>query len=117
MASDLFGQWLAHYDTIHRGYTPSGIANGVTATGGWSFPRILGGYNLYRGTDGAESIAFGLPVGAAGREAGNISNFGWRPHAASTKYAYVVKAIGGGGVESEASHPARVAEFDANGAL
>jgi hypothetical protein len=47
----------------------------------------------------------------------SVGNFGWRPHAASARYAYVVKAIGGGGVESEATHPARVAEFDASGEL
>jgi len=57
----------AHYDPIHRGYTPRGIANGVTATGGWCFPRVLsGGYNLYRGPSAA-SIDFSRPVGAAGR--------------------------------------------------
>lgn len=117
MQSDLFTKWLVHYDPIHRGYTLAGIANGVTATGGWSFPRILGGYNLYRGTGGADSIDFSLPIGSAGREATAISNFGWRPHFSSTTYTYAVKAIGGGGFESSASHPARVAQFDGAGAL
>jgi len=117
VASELFDKWLAHYDPIHRGYTPRGIANGVTATGGACFPRIGGGYNLYRGTDGTESIDFSLPVGAAGRVATSIKNFAWRPHAPSTRYLYVVKAIGGGGVESDASRPGRVAEFDAGGDL
>ncbi len=117
MASGLFEKWLGHYDSIHRGYTPRGIANGVTATNGWCFPRVNGGYNLYRGCRGVESIDFALPVGAAGPLASSIANFRWRPHAALARYAYVVKAIGGGGVESEATYPARVAEFDAARAL
>jgi len=117
MPSDLFQKWLAHYDPIHRGYTPAGIANGLTVTGGCSFPRIGGGYNLYRGADGVDSIDYANPVGAAAGEATAISNFPWRAHAASTTYVYVVRSIGGGGVESSASHPARVAEFDDGGVL
>lgn len=113
----MFGKWLAHYDPIHRGYTPSGIANGVTAMCGWAFPRVRGGYNLYRGTSGAESIDFVHPVGAAGVTSTTIDNFSWRPHADTTQYAYAVRAIGGGGVESAASHPTRVAEFDGAGSL
>lgn len=105
MALDLLSKWLTHYDPIHRGYTPRGIANGVSATLGWSFPRLAGGYNLYRtGTD--------QPVGAAGANATQVANFAWRPHAADTTYEYVVRSIGGGGVESMSSAPASVAEFD-----
>ncbi len=117
MASDLFIKWLAHYDTIHRGYTPAGIANAVTATGGSSFPRMAGGYNLYRGVDDDGAIDYANPVGAAGRNATTIANFTWRPHAASTRYFYTIKAVGGGGVESAASLPARIAEFDQSGGL
>lgn len=117
MATGMLGKWLAHYDPIHRGYTPAGIANGVTAMGGWGFPRVRGGYNVYRGTGGAESIDFAHPVGAAGFTSTTIANFSWRPHANATQYAYAIKAIGGGGVESEASHPSRVAEFDGSGNL
>jgi len=117
MVAELMAKWLAHYDPIHRGYTPAGIANGVTATGGYSFPRVRGGYNLYRGTSGAESIDYSQPVGAAAREVTTVSNFSWRPHSAMTTYAYAVRGIGGGGVESIASHPARVVAFDAVGAI
>ncbi len=117
MASDLLTKWLVHYDPIHRGYAPNGIANGVTATGGWTFPRVGGGYNLYRGVGSSEAVDFDHPVGAAGGGASSVMNFSWRPHAASTRYCYRVKSIGGGGVESAASVPAAVAEFDALGAL
>ena len=117
MSVDLFEKWLAYYDPIHRGYTVRGIANALTATNGWCFPRVAGGYNLYRGSDSIESIDFAHPAGAAGSLATSIGNFPWHPHAASTCYVYAIKAIGGGGVESEASRPARVAEFDVESAL
>ncbi len=117
MASELFDKWLAHYDSIHRGWTVRGIANGVSAMNGWGVPRVAGGYNLYRGSGSADAIDFTSPVGAAGRDVVGISNFAWRPHAVSTRYYYAVKSIGGGGVESEGSLPARVAEFDGGGGL
>ncbi len=109
MASELLSKWLTHYDPIHRGYTPRGIANGVSATLGWSFPRVAGGYNLYRtGSD--------QPVGAAGANATGVSNFSWRPHAANTTYDYELRSVGGGGVESASSSPI-LAEFSAGGDL
>ena len=100
MTDCLLAKWLDHYDPIHRGYTPRGIANGVCATAGWTFPRLGGGYNLYRGTPTADDIDYGVPVGAAGAGAGRINNFLWRPHTADTEYFYVCRAVGGGGVES-----------------
>ena len=30
--SDLLEKWLRHYDPIHRGWTPAGIANGAVTT-------------------------------------------------------------------------------------
>ena len=100
--SDLLRRWLAHYDPIHRGYTPRGIANAVCATNGWAFPRVRGGTNLYRGSPTAEAVDLTHPVGAAGRGATTIANFPWRPHGAGKEYYYVLRAIGGGGVESPA---------------
>ncbi|UCG15489.1 MAG: hypothetical protein JSV19_09345 [Phycisphaerales bacterium] len=117
MMSDLFGKWLDHYDPIHLGYTPRGIANGVCATGGWFFPRITGGYNLYRGSPGAGEIDYGRPVGAAGTAATEIRNFPWCLHASNTTYAYVVRSIGGGGVESDSSAPPVSVEIDALGTV
>ena len=111
----LLEKWLAHYDPIHRGWTLRGIANGVCATCGWCFPSVSGGYNLYRGSPGAESIDYGAPVGAADAAAEQIHSFAWRPHAPNMTYAYVVRAIGGGGVESESSDPPVTVETDAQG--
>ncbi len=115
MASELLNKWLTHYDPIHRGYTPMGIANGVSATLGWSFPRVAGGYNLYRGV-GSGAVDFDQPVGAVGANATAVANFSWRPHAVDTTYSYVLKSVGGGGVESLASQAA-VAAFDGVGGL
>ena len=122
MSEDLLAKWLDHYDPIHRGYTPRGIANAVCATNGWSFPRIQGGYNLYRGTPTAEAIDYTFPVGAAGPQATTkphppfrIANFSWRPHAADTEYFYTLRAVGGGGVESPPTEPAVSVAFDAAG--
>lgn len=113
--TDLFDKWLDHYDPIHRGYTPRGIANAVCATNGWCFPRIGGGYNLYRGTPTIEDIDYSVPVGAAGPGVGQVANFAWWSHAADTEYFYVLRAIGGGGVESASSAPPVAVAFDAAG--
>ena len=104
--SELLDKWLAHYDSIHRGWTPRGIANGLCATNGFCFPRMAGGYNLYRGTPGLEDVDTNIPVGAAGAKATQIQTFSWRPHAASTGYVFVLRSIGGGGVESASSDEA-----------
>ena len=109
---DLLRRWLTYYDPIHRGFTPAGIANGVCATAGFFFPRVSGGYNLYRGVGSASAIDFNFPVGAAGAEAAEIRNFTWWGHSFETEYYYAVRAVGGGGVESEASHPAMKVPFD-----
>jgi hypothetical protein len=111
--SEMLDKWLAHYDPIHRGWTPRGVANGVCATNGFAFPRVGGGYNLYRGADGA--IDDGAPVGATGSKAQSITTFAWRRHQASNVYRYALRAIGGGGVESASSASMVTVDFDAAG--
>lgn len=115
MVTDLLSKWLAYYDPIHRGWTPKGIANGVSATRGFSFPRVAGGYNLYRGAPGADDIDFSAPVGASGAAAREIKTFSWRVHAPSTTYAYALRSVGGGGVESAASVAVGPVPFDVAG--
>lgn len=115
MITDLLSKWLAHYDPIHRGWTPRGIANGVCATNGYCFPRIGGGYNLYRGTPDAASIDYSSPVGAAGANAVEIRTFAWRLHQPSTDYVYALRSIGGGGVESASSPIGDSVPFDGTG--
>lgn len=113
MACDnLLQKWLLFYDPIHRGFTPKGIANGGMTTVGWSFPRIRGGFNLYRGTPTAGDIDYDYPVGAAGHDAVEIRNFSWRNHSPDTDYFYGLRAINGGGCESAISEPLWPARFD-----
>ncbi|UCD28531.1 MAG: hypothetical protein JSV03_15855, partial [Planctomycetota bacterium] len=99
MVVSLLQRWLSHYDPIHRGWTPVGIANGICTTVGYSFPRIRGGYNLRRAVD-RKPEASDLIVGVAGADAQTIHNFSWVTHQASTDYYYRLTAVSGGGVEN-----------------
>ena len=112
---NLLTKWLAFYDPIHRGFTPRGIANGGITTVGWSFPRIKGGFNLYRGTPSGNDIDFSDPVGAAGFDATEIRNFTWRNHNPSTTYYYGLKSVNGGGCESAPADRLWPATFDGAG--
>lgn len=110
--SDLLSKWLVHYDPIHRGWSPRGIANGLCATSGFAFPRVAGGYNLYRSQADAGDPDYAAPVGAAGASAREIATFSWLPHAANATYVYAVRSIGGGGVESAPSALSKTVPFD-----
>jgi len=99
MTDNLLQKWLAYYDPIHRGWTPRGVANGICATGGWFFPRILGGYNLRR-SQGQVPGQDEIIVGAAGAQADSIRTFPWVSHTADESYIYRLTAVGGGGVEN-----------------
>ena len=97
---ELLGKWLEHYDPIHRGWTRRGIANGVCMTRGFAFPRIAGGYNLYRGGPTGADVDYTAPVGAAGARAAGIRTLPWGRLEAGAEYIFVLRSIGGGGVES-----------------
>jgi len=114
VSDTLLAKWLLHYDPIHRGWTPAGIANGVCATCGFSFPRIRGGYNLRRSGGGVPGASEPM-AGAAGCDAVSIRTFPWVAHAPSTSYTYRLFAIGGGGVESLDQEASALAAFDAAG--
>jgi len=112
--TDLLSKWLVHYDPIHRGWTPRGIAGAVCTTRGYGFARVGGGYNLYRGVVGS-GIDFSSPVGAAGFDATQIKTFEWRGHSALTQYRYALRSVGGGGVESDPGPQGAVVSFDGTG--
>lgn len=114
MSHTLLAEWLKHYDPIHRGWTPAGIANGACATAGFSFPRIKGGYNLRRGTSSPPGPADQI-VGAAGHDATTIRTFPFVGHEPSTTYCYRLFAVGGGGVENTVEEVVAEAAFDAAG--
>ncbi|NOX58651.1 MAG: hypothetical protein GXP29_07305 [Planctomycetes bacterium] len=110
--SELLERWLLHYDSIHRGWTPAGIANGVTATNGFAFPRIMGGYNLYRSPVGAAASDPQLIVGASGANASSIETFAWAIAPALSDQRFILRSIGGGGVESAPSSDEVGVAFD-----
>lgn len=114
MPDTLLTKWLRYYDPLHRGWTPDGIANGVCATNGFAFPRIKGGYNLYRSTS-RQSGPQGRIVGAAGHDAATIRLFEWVTHAPSTTYYYWLCTVGGGGAENRLDETVVEAVFDATG--
>ncbi len=111
MSISLLERWLAHYDPIHRGWTVAGIANGVSATNGFSFPRVRGGYNLRRVREGQAAEI----VGAAGADASTIRTFPWVRHAADARDSYQLAAVNGGGVENLQESIATVVGFDGQG--
>ncbi|MCA9252831.1 MAG: hypothetical protein R3E58_14390 [Phycisphaerae bacterium] len=110
--STLLACWLEHYDSIHRGWTPRGIANGVCATNGFAFPRVAGGYNLYRRDVDA---AFVEIVGASGAHADCVANFAWAAADALAAVRFELRSIGGGGVESAPSAIGVDVQFDETG--
>ncbi len=114
MTADLLTKWLTHYDPVHRGWTPAGIASGVCASNGFFFPRIRGGYNLRREI-GSVPQAGSRIVGAAGFDAAQIRTFPWVSHAANATYTYRVTVINGGGVEEWAEETVSITGFDASG--
>ena len=114
MVISLLDRWLAHYDPIHRGLTPRGIANGLCATGGFAFPRIRGGYNLYRSTAEMPPTE-GAPVGAAGADATTVRTFSWIRHGADSCYVYRLTSLNGGGAENVCDEIVCIACFDADG--
>lgn len=114
MASKLLQDWLGTYDPIHRGWTRAGIANGLTATNGFSFPRVRGGYNLYRTAAGDPNSP--VLVGAAGADAVEIQPFAWVSHDPSSEYMYRLVPVGGGGVENWTDITETAVWFDESGA-
>jgi hypothetical protein len=97
VAEDLVEKFLSHFDPARRGFTDAGMANGVSAVGGWFFPRITGGYNLKRGTS-RDDVS--VVVGTAQPGATTIAEFAHAARDPSETYHYAVVPIGPGGVEA-----------------
>lgn len=112
--STLLADWLRYFDPIHRGWTRAGIANGVTATCGFSFPRIRGGYLLRRSIGEVPDETSEI-VGAAGADAKQVRTFPWVTHEPDTSYDYRLTSISGGGVENWRDVMEADVVFDAGG--
>lgn len=113
MMRGLLQDWLGRYDPIHRGWTRAGIANGLTATNGFSFSRIRGGYNLYRTVAGEPGGP--VLVGAAGADDTQVEPFAWVRHEPQAEYTYRLVPVGGGGVENWTDRTETSVLFDAAG--
>ena len=76
-------RWLDHYDPIHRGVTPAGIAGGVAMRNGFAWGRPAGGYNLMRSTGSgfvpgdARAVGATSPTVADPATAKNFPGFAW----------------------------------------
>ena len=86
----LLRKYIDSTDPMHFGLTARGIANGLGLTFGLSFPRIAGGYNLYRGVDSVDAIDWVNQAGAASADANEVRSFAWMGHDANTRYVYGV---------------------------
>ena len=114
MASLLDG-YLDWYDALYLGMGRRGLANGMHASLGQSFPRAGGGSNLYRGVDSAGAVDWSDPVGASGKEADSIRNFADRGHDSEAVYYYAVRAVSPGGVEQWKTDDSVRIGFDGGG--
>lgn len=118
MAGELVTKWLAVWEPLSLGQFGDSRANGLGLTCGQFWLRTVGGYNLYRWTGDrcAVDVSGGI-VGSAQSGASVITNFPFVTHAASTRYWYLIRAVGAGGVEEENESQAVRVELDAAGEL
>jgi len=117
MALTLFERWLVHYDPIHHGVTPMGIAGGVRLRQGrgWCQP---GGVTLLFVGDTAAAIDLTHPIGVAGPEAVSIAPRADIELAAGTHFFQAVP-YGPGGVAAvidPANRQIARVVYDENGA-
>ena len=116
MADDLLTKWLAILDPLACGQFGDTRANGMALTCGQFWLRTAGGYNLYRWTGDRHPVdVSGGIVGAAPAGASSIANFDYVTHAVSTRYWYLIRAVGAGGVEESNTKRIVEATFDAEG--
>jgi hypothetical protein len=101
--------------SLDRGLSMSGLANGMMLSGGVFWPRIEGGYNLYRGKDDPDNIDWSFPVGASGGASIEIRNFGWLSYDPDSTYWFGLRAVGAGGVENEDGSNVFVVYTDGSG--
>jgi hypothetical protein len=114
MKSRYLADWLKTCDPIHQGWTLGGIAGGLCMTGGLFYPRVSGGYNLYRRIGGIPDPTSEL-VGAAGSGATTVQTFPWVFHAPGCEYHYRLVPVGGGGIENWSDVTGTRVVFDAAG--
>ncbi len=117
MNDEIREKWFAYWSPLVLGFTANGHANGLLLTLGAFWARAKGGHNLYRWTDDEVPDDLARVVGAASARATEITTFSFIRHESSTAYRYLLRAVGGGGVEESTMHQLRVVAFDASGAM
>lgn len=115
MDSEIVAKWFSYWQPLVLGLTPNGHANGLMLTLGAFWARAGGGYNLYRWAGNACPAQPHRIVGAAAAGVRQIANFPFIQHEPSTVYWYLLRAVGGGGVEESTTHQVRRVEFDTSG--
>lgn len=115
MDDEIIAKWFSYWCPLVLGFGPNAHANGLTLTLGVFWARAKGGYNLYRWTGEALPTQPDRIVGAAASTDQEVANFPLIEHEPSTIYWYLLRAVGGGGVEESTEHQLRKVEFDANG--
>lgn len=111
---DLVSKFVSRL-SLDRGLSMVGLANGMMLTGGIFWPRIKGGYNLYRGKDDPANIDWSFPVGASGGDSVQIKTFGWLSYDPDSTYWFGLRAVGAGGVENEDDSNVFVVYTDGSG--
>lgn len=104
LAATLLERFLATARPLTLGLAPWQWANGMALTLGTWWTRRAGGYNLYRGTSGPNSIDYRTPVGAASPTAAapaQIRNFPGFSLAPNEAYVFALRAVGPGGAEEK----------------
>lgn len=117
MAADLLNKWLGVWQPLTLGQFGDAGANGLALTCGQFWQRTGGGYTLYRWTGDRTPAAPDTIVGAAVPGATEIRTFPRVAHAASTRYWYLLRAVGAGGVEETNTRRVVEAVTDAAGDL
>jgi len=118
MVGDLVTKWLAVWEPLSLGQFGDSRANGLGLTCGQFWLRTTGGYNLYRWTGDRYPVdVSGGIVGAVRSGASAITNFPFITHVASTRYWYLIRAVGAGGVEEANESQVVRVELDAAGEL
>jgi hypothetical protein len=115
MAATLLDRWASHFDPVHFGWSPRGIATATCATNGWFFPRVRGGVHLRRAVGRTPTLDDPI-VGAGAAGATVVREFPWIVHAVDTTYTYRLTAIGGGGVEEDGTESVADVSFGPEGA-
>jgi hypothetical protein len=117
MCSDLLTKWLSFFKPLALGQFGNARANGMALSCGQFWVRARGGYNLYRWCGDRYTAEPGRIVGAAGGDLASVATFPYVGHDPGTRYWYLVRAVGAGGVSEMNCRQVVRVELDEAGEL